>query len=117
MDEPNDVKEVRDQFEKVLVKTLSDVTGPVIEDFEPLTVDVDVTVTSRSDEPQSKHSNGWAPVGDGTSKEPRDEPRYKCVECGTICKHAPGIGRYCPDLDCEIVDGPGFVELEDGEDR
>lgn len=43
------------------------------------------------------------------------EQAYKCGECGTTCKHALGIGHYCPNDDCPVVDGPGLIEINDGD--
>jgi len=30
---------------------------------------------------------------------------YVCRECDTVCKNAPGIGHYCPNEDCSVLDG------------
>lgn len=117
VDAPNDVKQVQDEIAHALIGCLSEAAGNSIEEFEPVTVEIDVSVGSQSDESQPKNSHGWAPAGDGTSEEPRDESRYKCGECGTVCEEAPGIGHYCPNQACSIGDGPGLIELEDGEAR
>ena len=29
-----------------------------------------------------------------------------CHECGTKLANAPGIGPYCPNMDCDVADGP-----------
>ena len=42
------------------------------------------------------------------------EPEYEepCPKCGTIMFDAPGIGIYCPNKECDVVDGPDLY-LED----
>lgn len=50
---------------------------------------------------------------DPEDSENDGEPRYRCGECGTECNHAPGLGPYCPDEDCEVGDGPGLIEIEE----
>ncbi len=39
-----------------------------------------------------------------------ERPSYKgdeehCPECGTDLLNAPGIGPFCPNKDCDVVDG------------
>ena len=29
---------------------------------------------------------------------------FTCDTCGTVCKLAPGIGYYCPNQECEVMD-------------
>ena len=45
------------------------------------------------------------PVGAvvATSQLFEDDP--KCPKCGTVLTDAPGIGPYCPNHDCDVVDG------------
>ena len=33
-----------------------------------------------------------------------------CPKCGTLILHAPGIGPYCPNPDCELIDDLDQVE-------
>jgi len=42
---------------------------------------------------------------------PVSDPTIKCYKCGTELMNAPGIGLFCPNKACDVVDGP-FVEPE-----
>lgn len=52
-------------------------------------------------------------VADVTPPEPHEEPRDEtlgpCYKCDTTLVNAPGIGPFCPNKECNVVDGP-FVE-------
>jgi hypothetical protein len=63
-----------------------------------------------------------------TSTEPKPEPVVKqeavdqhdhkhddpieCNKCGTVLVDAPGIGLYCPNKNCDVLDGWGIPEEE-----
>lgn len=36
----------------------------------------------------------------------------KCYKCGTELVDTPGIGLFCPNKSCDVLDGP-FVEVEE----
>ena len=38
---------------------------------------------------------------------PEDE--IPCYKCGTILLNAPGIGPFCPNKECDVIDGP-FID-------
>jgi len=52
-------------------------------------------------------------VADVTPPEPHEEPRDEtlgpCYKCDTTLVNVPGIGPFCPNKECNVVDGP-FVE-------
>jgi len=41
--------------------------------------------------------------------EPSDPELEPCYKCGTPLLNAPGIGPFCPNRNCDVVDGP-FLE-------
>ena len=57
-----------------------------------------------------------ADVGDKpTAEELEDEDdgvREPCPKCGTPMYHAPGIGVYCPNKECDVLDGPLLYKQE-----
>jgi hypothetical protein len=49
-------------------------------------------------------------VGHQVYKEPEKEiNEIPCFKCGTILVNAPGIGPFCPNKNCDVLDGP-FLE-------
>lgn len=44
-------------------------------------------------------------------EKPLDGSLRHCAECGWLMVHGPGIGDYCPNPDCDNLDGPA---KEDG---
>ena len=50
-----------------------------------------------------------APIQVYRPSDPELEPCYKC---GTPLVNAPGIGPFCPNKDCDVVDGPFSVDQE-----
>ena len=53
---------------------------------------------------------------DKPEEKPEDKPEEKpedipCFKCGTPLLNAPGIGLFCPNLKCDVRDGP-FEEEE-----
>ena len=56
---------------------------------------------------------GVTPVGPQVYKpEPSDATLEPCYKCGTTLIVAPGIGPFCPNKECDVVDG---WALEDSE--
>jgi hypothetical protein len=56
---------------------------------------------------------GIEPVGPQVYRpEPSDPALEPCYKCGTALVDAPGIGPFCPNQECDVVDG---WALEDGE--
>ena len=50
-----------------------------------------------------------------TPEELEDEDdgvREPCPKCGTPMYHAPGIGVYCPNKECDVLDGPLLYKQE-----
>ena len=45
-------------------------------------------------------------------EEPSDSGLDPCYKCGTTLINAPGIGPFCPNKECDVVDGP-FAEDEE----
>ena len=45
------------------------------------------------------------PVGEVVATSQLFEDELKCPKCGTALTDAPGIGPYCPNHDCDVVDG------------
>ena len=39
-------------------------------------------------------------------EEPSDPELDPCYKCGTPLLNAPGIGLFCPNKECDVVDGP-----------
>ena len=51
--------------------------------------------------------NSLAPASSVYVDEPPDfDDLGNCHECGTKLANAPGIGPYCPNMDCDVADGP-----------
>jgi len=42
----------------------------------------------------------------------RDKVEEPCPKCGTVMLDAPGIGPYCPNKDCDVLDGPDLYKKE-----
>jgi len=40
----------------------------------------------------------------------RDKIEEPCPKCGTMMMYAPGIGPYCPNKDCDVLDGPDLYK-------
>ena len=61
--------------------------------------------------PQGSHTPpGIEPVGPLVYKpEPSDATLDPCYKCGTPLIDAPGIGPFCPNKECDVIDGP-FTE-------
>lgn len=36
----------------------------------------------------------------------------RCSECGTEAKNTTGVGPYCPNQDCFVVDGLGIEQVK-----
>lgn len=50
-------------------------------------------------------------VGHQVYKEPEKEKNeIPCFKCGTTLINAPGIGPFCPNKNCDVVDGPFLNE-------
>ena len=48
----------------------------------------------------------------------RDKVEEPCPKCGTIMMDAPGIGPYCPNKDCDVLDGPNlYKETESANEK
>ena len=45
------------------------------------------------------------PVGEVVATSQLFEDELKCPKCGTALTDAPGIGPYCPNHDCDVIDG------------
>ena len=41
-----------------------------------------------------------------TPEELDDDPEEPCPKCGTSMLNAPGIGVYCPNKECDVLDNP-----------
>jgi hypothetical protein len=56
---------------------------------------------------------GIKPVGPQVYKpKPSDDTLAPCYKCGTPLMNAPGIGPFCPNKACDVMDGP-FLEDEE----
>lgn len=44
--------------------------------------------------------------------EPSDPELEPCYKCGTPLLNAPGIGPFCPNRECDVMDGPFFDDEE-----
>ncbi len=52
-----------------------------------------------------------ADVGEKPTKEELTEEGAPCPKCGTPTLNAPGIGEYCPNKECDVLDNiKGFQE-------
>ena len=48
----------------------------------------------------------------------RNTVEEPCPKCGTIMMDAPGIGPYCPNKDCDVLDGPNlYKETESANEK
>jgi hypothetical protein len=48
----------------------------------------------------------------------RNAVEEPCPKCGTIMMDAPGIGPYCPNKDCDVLDGPAlYKETESANEK
>ena len=48
----------------------------------------------------------------------RNTVEEPCPKCGTIMIDAPGIGPYCPNKDCDVLDGPNlYKETESANEK
>jgi len=45
------------------------------------------------------------PTGETVTTSNLFEDELLCPKCGTVLTDAPGIGPYCPNHDCDVVDG------------
>jgi len=45
------------------------------------------------------------PTGETVATSHLFEENLNCPKCGTALTNAPGIGPYCPNHDCDVVDG------------
>lgn len=55
----------------------------------------------------------FAPVGELTPKSvliEESDPTINCYKCGTELINAPGIGPFCPNKSCDVMDGPFIAE-------
>lgn len=55
----------------------------------------------------------FAPVGELTPKSvliEESDPTINCYKCGTELINAPGIGPFCPNKSCDVLDGPFITE-------
>ena len=48
-------------------------------------------------------------IQETVKKEPSDPTLAACFKCGTQLVNAPGIGPFCPNKECDVIDGP-FTE-------
>jgi hypothetical protein len=69
-------------------------------------------------EEQNKLYSELFPTLDEAVEQAREEDYGDCSKCGTKLSNAPGIGPFCPNKECDVVDGvnlpehqPGYVEL------
>jgi hypothetical protein len=66
---------------------------------------------------QKQQDSTVLPVGEEPTKEDLDDDGIKepCPKCGTSMLDAPGIGVYCPNKECDVLDGPKsyIAEKED----
>lgn len=69
-------------------------------------------------EEQTKLYSETFPTLDEAVEQAREEDYGDCPKCGTKLSNAPGIGSFCPNKECDVVDGvnlpehqPGYVEL------
>ena len=46
------------------------------------------------------------PVGPTIAKDSLFDDPIPCYKCGTMLLNAPGIGLFCPNKACDVVDGP-----------
>ena len=62
--------------------------------------------------PAGSHSPpGVEPVGPQVYKpEPSDATLEPCYKCGTTLINAPGIGPFCPNKECDVVDNTSGAE-------
>jgi hypothetical protein len=44
--------------------------------------------------------------------EPSDDTLEPCYKCGTTLINAPGIGPFCPNKECDVLDGPYIKDNE-----
>jgi len=65
-------------------------------------------------EPEVEADNGpWPfPVADDKFLVEEEQEKARCPKCNTVLINASGIGDFCPNRDCDVVDGPkGAVEI------
>ena len=43
---------------------------------------------------------------------PAEAPKEVCYKCGTTLENAPGIGPFCPNKDCDVVDNTSGSAVE-----
>ena len=46
------------------------------------------------------------------AESPPSDPTLNCYKCGTELMNAPGIGPFCPNITCDVSDGP-FIEEDE----
>ena len=101
---------VADVGEKPTVEELKEFDEPVQKEFD--IKDHPYLFTPRgSDTPP-----GVEPVGPQVYKpEPSDPTLEPCYKCGTTLIDAPGIGPFCPNKECDVLDGWALEDSEPSE--
>ena len=78
--------------------------SPVPEEESHGTMDDDIPATSTNlDGPTSGHNDDKQPTPVVPLQEESD-PTIQCYKCGTTLVDAPGIGLFCPNKECDVVD-------------
>ena len=97
-----DNEEYKKQQEEQAPIYVADVTMP---DYEP----DDGPINEEALEALRKHAEedvDLFPTFEGITPKPVVEESIPCYKCGTPLENAPGIGPFCPNKDCDVVDGP-----------
>jgi hypothetical protein len=76
--------------------------GPIVDIVSP-----EPTVTEQEDELEGQEQAELARLEALADKNKVEEP---CPKCGTVMMDAPGIGLYCPNKECDVVDGPDLYK-------
>jgi len=103
-----DNEEYKKQQEEQAPIYVADVTMP---DYEP----DDGPINEEALEALRKHAEediDLFPTFEGITPKPVVEESIPCYKCGTPLENAPGIGPFCPNKECDVLDNTEGVELE-----
>jgi hypothetical protein len=95
--------------ENMLEKAVTWVIILIVIVFDPLAVIMLLAsqMTFQWHKENKETEDPWDIAGKSQELNKEDEePTEPCPKCGTALMNAPGIGPYCPNKECDVVDGP-----------
>jgi len=67
------------------------------------------------EEPQNEQDdepNNEEALPEVAPKQEESDPTIHCYKCNTVLINAPGIGPFCPNKECDVLDGPFEPDVE-----